>query len=164
MREARGTASRSIHAVDELDVGEGMEQHTRRWIRFALGCGLLVLVVWGAFVAATWNDPFHVFRRALADRSEHFGPSDEFGDRSIYIVGRLPESRFAEMADLLELERRTDGSFPDDRSLIHWSTDLKESWWVLPTRFDELYYRADPGFQELLGRSGDKVYYQSISW
>ncbi|MFO1522464.1 MAG: hypothetical protein U1G05_10565 [Kiritimatiellia bacterium] len=121
----------------------------------------LILVAKCAVFAFSWNHPINQFRRLLSDRHEERSASDEFGDYSLCIAGRLPASRFKEAAELLGLS----GNLRDDpKQLEGWQQIVDEAWWDVPEYFDEQYYKKGEGWSALFGRSGDRVFYQALSW
>ena len=112
-------------------------------------------------MAITWNEPLNRFRRTLAERQEQRSESDEFGDYSLFIAGRLPESRFKEMGELLGLS----GKWREESEQVgDWQLIKDQAWWDLPESFDEEYRDQGKGYSVLLGRSGDRVFYQAVSW
>ena len=125
--------------------------------------GVLVLVA--GYTALSWNMPINRLKRALTDKRSYQSETDWFGDYSQYIVGDLrPGRSFEELAGILELKERTEGRLPE--SMLGWSLEPDEApWWQPPAVFDEIYYRGEKGgYQELLGRVGDRVYYAWDSW
>ena len=121
----------------------------------------LILVAKCAVFAFSWNHPINQFRRLLSDRHEERSAADEFGDYSHYIVGRLPASRFKEAADLLGLSGNMRS---DPKDLGGWQKLVNEAWWNVPQNFDEQYHKQGEGWSVLFGRSGDRVFYQALSW
>lgn len=121
----------------------------------------LILVGKLAVMAITWNEPLNQFRRALTGRQEQRSESDEFGDYSLFISGRLPETRFKEMSELLGVSGK---SSEEPGQGVGWQIPDNQTWWELPERFDEECHDHGEGYSVLLGRSGDRVFYQAISW
>ena len=132
-----------------------------RLVRIGAGVLALILVAELAFMAITWNEPLNQFRRALTGRQEQRSDSDEFGDNSLFISGRLPVSRFKEMSELLGVSGK---STEEPGQGVGWQIPDNQTWWELPERFDEECHDHGVGYSVLLGRSGDRVYYQAISW
>lgn len=128
-----------------------------------IGAGVLALILVGklAVMAITWNEPLNQFRRALTGRQEQRSDSDEFGDYSLFISGRLPVSRFKEMSELLGVSGK---STEEPGQSVEWQIPDNQTWWELPERFDEECRDQGVGYSILLGRSGDRVFYQAISW
>jgi hypothetical protein len=143
------------------DFRESMKAINQRLVRVGGVAVALVLVAIFAFVVITWNEPLNQFRRALTERHELRSESDEFGDHSLFISGRLPVSRFKEMSELLGLS----GKWREEPEQVgDWQRIKDQAWRVLPESFDEEYRDQGVGYSVLLGRSGDRVFYQAISW
>jgi hypothetical protein len=133
----------------------------RRLVRIGGVALALILVASFAFLAITWNKPLNQFRRALTERHELRSESDEFGDYSLFIAGRLPVSRFEEMSELLGLS----GKWREESEQEgEWQLIKDQAWWDLPESFDEEYRDQGEGYSVLLGRSGDRVFYQAVRW
>ena len=138
-----------------------MKGFHRRLVRIGSGILALILVASFAFLAIAWNKPLNQFRRALTEREEQRSDSDEFGDYSLFISGRLPVSRFRGMSELLGLS----GKWREEPEQVgEWQLIEDQAWWDLPESFDEEYRDHGDGYSVLLGRSGDRVFYQAISW
>lgn len=140
---------------------KGMKTSCQPLVRIGGVAFALILVASFAFLADAWIKPLNQFRRALSHRHELRSESDEFGDYSHYISGRLPVSRFKEMGELLGLS----GTWREEPEQVgEWQFIEDQAWWDLPESFDEEYRDQGEGYSVLLGRSGDRVFYQAVSW
>lgn len=122
---------------------------------------MLILIAKCVLIAFQWNDPINQFRRLLANRHEKRSNADEFGDYSLYITGNLPASRFTEAALLLGLDGHLRENSNSREGWQHFGDDPSAE---LPRNFDEQYEMRGNGYSVQLGRSGDRVFYQTLSW
>ncbi len=129
-------------------------------IKFGICLMGLIPIAQGIGFALRWNTPVNQFRRALEDRHEYRYPTDEFGDYSHYFTGRLPISRFQEMVELFDASPHR---VVETKPLSQWQP-VSEPWWKMPSDFDEQYLDINESSILLLGRAGEHVYFQWISW
>lgn len=144
-----------------MTLAKNIKGSHRRLLKIGGGALALILVAKFVVIAIAWNEPLNQFRRALAERHEQRSDADEFGDYSLYISGRLPVSRFKEMAELLGLSGKLHEELNGD---VGWQINGGQPWWDLPESFEEEYHQHGNGYSVLLGRSGDRVFYQALSW
>ncbi len=126
--------------------------------------GALFLSVKLALFASRWDEPINQFRRELADMQEERSDPDSFGDYTHCITGRLDPSGFHELATLLGLSSDLRA---DPHDLKGWQKVTDEPWWDIPhspRHFDEQYYKAGHGYSVALGREGERIFYQYLSW
>lgn len=112
----------------------------------------------------SWNLPGRQFRRAIevdhADVS-----SDEFGDYGHIVKGRIKNVPIKELAKILKLPSHTTKPFREvEPDALGWQRFPELPWWQLPKEFDEIYYELSAGSQCLLGRRGDEVFLQDLTW
>ncbi len=133
-------------------------------IRFIVVACVLMVIATAVYQALTWNLPGRQFRRAIAiEHSNH--SSDDFGDYGHIVVGRITDVPFEDLAVILKLPSHTTKPLraaEPDASGWHLFPEL--TWWKIPDQFDEIYYDLGPGSQCLLGRRGDRVYLQDLTW
>lgn len=70
-------------------------------------------------------------------------------------------SRFEEMSELLGLSGKWREEPKQDGG---WQIIEDQAWWDLPESFDEECRDHGKGYSVLLGRSGDRVFYQAVCW
>ena len=136
----------------------------RAMIRTAVVVGLVLAVAVAAYQAVTWNSPGRKFQRAIA--VEHSNDSsDEFGDYGHILVGRIKDVPIEELAAILKLPSHTTRPFRDIApDAPGWQLFPQLGWWKLPDEFDEIYYELSSGSQCLLGRRGDRIFLQDLTW
>ena len=125
---------------------------------------MLFLTVKVARFALHWNLPAQQFKRAIAVEHSDFS-SDEFGDYGNIVKGRINVVSFEDLAKLLKLSSHTKKPFQEvEPDALGWQSFQKLDWWNLPDEFDEIYYDLSRGSQCLLGRRGDEVFLQDLTW
>lgn len=133
-------------------------------IQSAVALGILLLVAKIALYAINWNLPAQQFRRAIAVEHSNYS-SDEFGDYGHIVKGRIKDVPFEDLAKLLKLPSHTTKPLREaEPDAPGWTLFQHLDWWRLPDSFDEIYYDLSPGSQCLLGRHGDEVFLQDLTW
>ncbi|MES2981695.1 MAG: hypothetical protein V4727_05215 [Verrucomicrobiota bacterium] len=133
-------------------------------VRISIAALILMVVATGVYQALNWNNPARKFRRAIEVEHAHYS-SDEFGDYTHLIKGRIMDIPIEDLAKILELPSHTTKSIREFAPDAHgWRQFPEHKWWILPKEFDEIYYDLDAGSQCILGRRGNTIFLQDITW
>ncbi len=125
---------------------------------------MLFLVAKAALYAINWNHPTQQFRRAIIVEHANYS-SDEFGDYGNIVKGRIKDVPFDDLAKLLKLTSHATKPYREvEPDAPGWQLFQNLEWWRLPDSFDEIYYDLRPGSQCLLGRRGNEVFLQDLTW
>jgi|GEM_PF-3604757 len=136
----------------------------RTILRIAAVACILTVVAVGGYLALCWNLPGRQFRRAIAVEHSNYS-SDEFGDYGHIVIGRIKDVPLEKLAVILKLRSHTTKTLGEAApEALGWQLFPDLPWWTLPREFDEIYYDVKPGSECLLGRIGDRVYLQDLTW
>lgn len=133
-------------------------------IRLAVATCVLMVALEVVNIALDWNKPGRQFLRAIEVEHTHRS-SDEFGDHVHLVKGRIKDVPMEDLAKILKLPSHTTKALREvEPGSSGWQLFPGFGWWKLPDGFDEIYYEMSPGSQCLLGRRGDSVYLQDLTW